>query len=61
MPRLRNPAPPPGRPSRPLRRSAGRDAVTLLALPLVALLVLPASFAGGGTRRRRRAARAGRR
>ncbi|MFD7708151.1 hypothetical protein [Streptomyces sp. NPDC059786] len=30
---------------------AARDAVSLLALPLVAALVLPAAFAGGGTRR----------
>ncbi|WP_413254517.1 hypothetical protein [Streptomyces europaeiscabiei] len=50
-PRLQNPASPPGRARRPLRRSAGRDTVTLLALPLIALLVLPAAFAGGGTRR----------
>ncbi|MEV6959507.1 hypothetical protein AB0M97_09935 [Streptomyces sp. NPDC051207] len=38
------------------RRAAGapgplRDALTLVALPLAAVLVLPAAFAGGGTRR----------
>ncbi|WP_338898496.1 hypothetical protein WBG99_25320 [Streptomyces sp. TG1A-60] len=37
--------------SRRVRRSAGRDTVTLLALPLLAALALPAAFAGGGTRR----------
>ncbi|GGS46776.1 hypothetical protein [Streptomyces violaceus] len=42
------------RPRRPLLRIPGRplrDALTLMALPLVAALVLPAAFAGGGTRR----------
>lgn len=35
------------------RRAPGplRDALALAALPLVAALVLPAAFAGGGTRR----------
>ncbi|MFC4502277.1 MULTISPECIES: hypothetical protein [Streptomyces] len=32
-------------------RQALRDTLTLLALPVVAVLVLPAAFAGGGTRR----------
>ncbi|MFF4355500.1 hypothetical protein [Streptomyces sp. NPDC001604] len=32
-------------------RQATRDVLTLLALPLVAALALPAAFAGGGTRR----------
>ncbi|MFC3576636.1 hypothetical protein ACFOZ0_25805 [Streptomyces yaanensis] len=46
----------PGRVRRPapvgLRRAtAARDALALLVLPLVAALVLPAAFAGGGTRR----------
>ncbi|MFD8234649.1 hypothetical protein ACFV20_22590 [Streptomyces sp. NPDC059696] len=36
----------PRTPGRPLR-----DALTLMALPLVAALALPAAFAGGGTRR----------
>jgi chromosome segregation ATPase len=40
----------------PVRRARGarlavRDALALIALPLVAALVLPAAFAGGGTRR----------
>ncbi|MDX3642421.1 hypothetical protein [Streptomyces sp. MB09-02B] len=40
------------RASRPPRwRSAARDGAVLLVLPLVAGLVLPAAFAGGGTRR----------
>ncbi|GAA2950825.1 MULTISPECIES: hypothetical protein [Streptomyces] len=42
------------RPRRPLLRTPGRplrDALTLMALPLVAALALPAAFAGGGTRR----------
>ncbi|MEZ7007135.1 hypothetical protein [Streptomyces sp. AD55] len=45
-------APHPPRPSAP-RRPPGalRDAVTLLGLPLLAALALPAAFAGGGTRR----------
>ncbi|MEU8586804.1 hypothetical protein AB0C59_07315 [Streptomyces sp. NPDC048664] len=33
------------------RRTAARDGLVLLALPLVAALALPAAFAGGGTRR----------
>ncbi|MEV6170164.1 hypothetical protein AB0L99_18285 [Streptomyces sp. NPDC051954] len=42
--------------ARPARRprsapSALRDALTLMSLPLVAALALPAAFAGGGTRR----------
>ncbi|WP_030931884.1 hypothetical protein [Streptomyces sp. NRRL S-646] len=45
----------PSQPYSPLvpraHRQAFRDVVTLLALPLVAALVLPAAFAGGGTRR----------
>ncbi|RPF33148.1 hypothetical protein [Streptomyces sp. TLI_185] len=45
----------PSQPYSPLvpraHRQALRDAVTLLALPLVAALALPAAFAGGGTRR----------
>jgi len=45
----------PSQPYSPLvpraHRQALRDAFTLLALPLVATLVLPAAFAGGGTRR----------
>ncbi|MEU0737851.1 hypothetical protein [Streptomyces sp. NPDC006134] len=36
---------------RPHRTGALRDAFTLLGLPLVAVLALPAAFAGGGTRR----------
>ncbi|MFD7435350.1 hypothetical protein [Streptomyces sp. NPDC059861] len=47
--------PQPDSPSRaPVRHratAAVRDALTLLSLPLVAALVLPAAFAGGGTRR----------
>ncbi|WP_328414406.1 hypothetical protein OG542_28400 [Streptomyces violaceus] len=42
------------RPRRPLLRTPGRplrDALTLMVLPLVAALALPAAFAGGGTRR----------
>ncbi|CAL9410357.1 hypothetical protein SUDANB58_01631 [Streptomyces sp. enrichment culture] len=35
----------------PRRAGALRDAFTLLGLPLVAVLALPAAFAGGGTRR----------
>ncbi|TQE17562.1 hypothetical protein [Streptomyces ipomoeae] len=35
--------------SRP--RSAGRDALTLLSLPVLVALALPVAFAGGGTRR----------
>ncbi|MGI5425500.1 hypothetical protein [Streptomyces sp. CA-179760] len=41
-------------PRRPLPHAPGRplrDALTLMALPLVAALALPAAFAGGGTRR----------
>ncbi|MFC9128462.1 hypothetical protein ACFT4A_16655 [Streptomyces sp. NPDC057099] len=41
-------------PRRPLPRTPGRalrDTLTLMALPLVAALALPATFAGGGTRR----------
>ncbi|MFB6553088.1 MULTISPECIES: hypothetical protein [unclassified Streptomyces] len=41
-------------PHRPDRRRAPgpvRDALTLLGLPLLAVLALPAAFAGGGTRR----------
>ncbi|MEV7991055.1 hypothetical protein AB0O67_03835 [Streptomyces sp. NPDC086077] len=47
--------PQPDSPSRaPVRHratAAVRDVLTLLSLPLVAALVLPAAFAGGGTRR----------
>ncbi|MGK5696621.1 hypothetical protein ACSNOJ_27670 [Streptomyces sp. URMC 128] len=41
------------RPRRRLRRAPGpvRDALTLMGLPLLAALALPAAFAGGGTRR----------
>ncbi|MEU0188328.1 hypothetical protein ABZ250_00385 [Streptomyces afghaniensis] len=41
------------RPKRRLRRTPGplRDALTLMGLPLLAALALPAAFAGGGTRR----------
>ena len=39
-----------GRPRRALRDSLA-DSLTLVALPLVVALALPASFAGGGTRR----------
>ncbi|MEU6216426.1 hypothetical protein ABZ845_02730 [Streptomyces sp. NPDC047022] len=39
-------------PATPRRRTPGRDTLTLLALPLLAALALPAAaFAGGGTRR----------
>jgi hypothetical protein len=45
----------PSQPYSPLvpraHRQALRDAVTLVALPLVVALALPAAFAGGGTRR----------
>ncbi|MDG5804388.1 hypothetical protein P9869_17280 [Streptomyces ossamyceticus] len=43
----------PGHPRSPrsLRRSAARDSLLLLGLPLLAALALPAAFAGGGTRR----------
>ncbi|MEV5544888.1 hypothetical protein AB0L35_01945 [Streptomyces sp. NPDC052309] len=41
----------PHRSRRPRRRGAVRDALTLAGLPLVAVLALPAAFAGGGTRR----------
>ncbi len=55
MPRVRRaPFPGPGgRGARRARRAPGslRDALALAALPLVAALVLPAAFAGGGTRR----------
>ncbi|CAL9292908.1 hypothetical protein GCM10010478_14160 [Streptomyces erythrogriseus] len=56
MPRVRRaPFPgPAGRSARRARRGASgslRDALALAALPLVAALVLPAAFAGGGTRR----------
>lgn len=55
MPRVRRaPFPgPAGRSARRARRAPGslRDALVLAALPLVAALVLPAAFAGGGTRR----------
>ncbi|GAB2326769.1 hypothetical protein STREPTOSP366_19670 [Streptomyces variabilis] len=52
MPRVRR-APFPGPAGRGARRAPGslRDALVLAALPLVAALVLPAAFAGGGTRR----------
>ncbi|MEU3885777.1 hypothetical protein [Streptomyces sp. NPDC029041] len=47
VPRAHRPRrPDPRRPGRPLR-----DALTLMALPLVAALALPAAYAGGGTRR----------
>ncbi|MDX3244407.1 hypothetical protein [Streptomyces sp. ME18-1-4] len=39
------------RPVRKALRSALQDTVTLVALPLVVALALPAAFAGGGTRR----------
>ena len=47
------PAIPPSEPStRPSRSfAAARDVLTLVALPVLAALVLPAAFAGGGTRR----------
>ncbi|MBJ6646323.1 hypothetical protein [Streptomyces sp. BSE7-9] len=55
VPRVRRaPFPgPAGRGVRRARRAPGslRDALALAALPLVAALVLPAAFAGGGTRR----------
>ncbi len=55
MPRVRRaPFPgPAGRSARRARRAPGslRDALALAALPLVAALLLPAAFAGGGTRR----------
>ncbi|MFC8831945.1 hypothetical protein ACFT8V_01920 [Streptomyces griseoincarnatus] len=55
VPRVRRaPFPgPAGRGARRARRAPGslRDALALAALPLVAALVLPAAFAGGGTRR----------
>ncbi|AZM62533.1 MULTISPECIES: hypothetical protein [unclassified Streptomyces] len=52
VPRIR-PAVPPFRPGSRPRRAPGplRDALTLVGLPLVAALALPAAFAGGGTRR----------
>ncbi|MEV5044314.1 hypothetical protein AB0N20_06410 [Streptomyces griseoincarnatus] len=52
VPRVRR-APFPGPAGRGARRAPGslRDALVLAALPLVAALVLPAAFAGGGTRR----------
>lgn len=45
------PVPPTGGPPCPPRPGPLRDALALAALPLVAALVLPAAFAGGGTRR----------
>ncbi|MGA5371621.1 hypothetical protein ACPCSD_11150 [Streptomyces griseoincarnatus] len=55
VPRVRRaPFPgPAGRSARRARRAPGslRDALALATLPLVAALVLPAAFAGGGTRR----------
>ncbi|MEV7790510.1 hypothetical protein [Streptomyces sp. NPDC087512] len=42
---------PPHRTPRPRPPGALRDTLTLLGLPLLAALALPASFAGGGTRR----------
>ncbi|MFZ4160202.1 hypothetical protein ACOZDF_08670 [Streptomyces griseoincarnatus] len=55
VPRVRRaPFPgPAGRGARRARRAPGslRDALALATLPLVAALVLPAAFAGGGTRR----------
>ncbi len=52
MPRVRR-APFLGPAGRSARRAPGslRDALALAALPLVAALLLPAAFAGGGTRR----------
>ncbi|WP_186777258.1 hypothetical protein [Streptomyces salinarius] len=41
----------PPRRSRRLATGAVRDAITLMGLPLLAVLALPAAFAGGGTRR----------
>lgn len=52
VPRMRRAVPPlPLRPG--VRRAPGalRNVLTLVGLPLVAALVLPAAFAGGGTRR----------
>ncbi|MDX2880221.1 hypothetical protein, partial [Streptomyces ipomoeae] len=49
QPHSRAPRRPHDLPSRP--RSAGRDALTLLSLPVLAALALPVAFAGGGTRR----------
>ncbi|MFE2281746.1 hypothetical protein ACFXAE_31835 [Streptomyces sp. NPDC059454] len=58
VPRMRRAVPPlpplPPLPPRPgVRRAPGglRDVLALVGLPLVAALVLPAAFAGGGTRR----------
>ncbi|GHF72081.1 hypothetical protein [Streptomyces thermodiastaticus] len=47
------PHPPSTRPRRAARpaASAARDVLTLAGLPLLAVLALPAAFAGGGTRR----------
>lgn len=46
------PAADPGRPrTAPALPAAARDVLTLVALPLLAALALPAAFAGGGTRR----------
>ncbi|OSP41165.1 hypothetical protein B7767_22440, partial [Streptomyces sp. 13-12-16] len=52
VPRVRRAVPPlPPRPG--VRRARGvlRDVLALVGMPLVAALVLPAAFAGGGTRR----------
>ncbi|MFI1416671.1 hypothetical protein ACH4VX_01550 [Streptomyces sp. NPDC020731] len=52
VPRTRRAVPPlPPRPGVRRARGALRDALALVGLPLVAALVLPAAFAGGGTRR----------
>ncbi|MGC0377565.1 chromosome segregation ATPase [Streptomyces sp. SAI-229] len=52
MPRVRRAVPPlPPRPGGRRARGALRDVLALVGMPLVAALVLPAAFAGGGTRR----------
>ncbi|WP_424870028.1 hypothetical protein [Streptomyces sp. SAI-229] len=52
VPRVRRAVPPlPPRPGGRRARGALRDVLALVGMPLVAALVLPAAFAGGGTRR----------
>ncbi|MFF9483865.1 hypothetical protein [Streptomyces sp. NPDC014676] len=55
VPRVRRAVPPlpplPPRPGARRARGALRDVLALVGMPLVAALVLPAAFAGGGTRR----------
>ncbi|MGW4021889.1 hypothetical protein [Streptomyces sp. NPDC005009] len=52
VPRVRRAVPPlPPRPGVRRARGALRDVLALVGMPLVAALVLPAAFAGGGTRR----------